>query len=127
MLNYDIWFIIFENSTLKTKTNLIQICEFLWDNFVISDLINIDSESKKSLNDSVLSLSIFEWVNNLNAKNNLKIKNVSFMKSLKVLHAQGNCGIDQEGINQLDLVELYTANNGKIKNVSFMKSLKVYH
>jgi hypothetical protein len=33
----------------------------------------------------------------LYANNNEKITNVSFMKYLKILHAEGDCGIDQNG------------------------------
>ena len=38
-----------------------------------------------------------------------------------------NCGIDQNGINNLDLIELYVDNNSKINNVNFMKNLKILH
>jgi hypothetical protein len=34
---------------------------------------------------------------NLNVDDNKKITNVSFMKSLKILNAQGVCGIDHNG------------------------------
>ena len=37
---------------------------------------------------------------------------------------QGNCGIDQNGINGSDLIEFDVGNNNKITNVSFMKNLK---
>ena len=49
------------------------------------------------------------------------------MKSLKVLHASDSCGIDQNGIKNLDLVKLDASYNHKITNVSFMKSLKVLY
>jgi len=43
-------------------------------------------------------------------------------KSLKILYAIGSCGIDQNGIDGLDLVELYADSNKKITNISFMKT-----
>ena len=46
------------------------------------------------------------------------------MKNLKKLSAYGNCGINQNGIEELDLIELYVDHNEKIKDVSFMKNLK---
>ena len=46
------------------------------------------------------------------------------MKSLKILDADQNCGIDQNSIQNLDLVMLSIIGNDKITNVSFMKSLK---
>lgn len=45
------------------------------------------------------------------------------MKSLKILHCS-NSGIDQNGIQNLDLIELDAHDNDKIFNVSFMKSLQ---
>ena len=49
------------------------------------------------------------------------------MKKLKILYAYGNCGIDQNGIKELDLDILNASYNNKITDVSFMKNLKVYH
>ena len=47
------------------------------------------------------------------------------MTSLKKLDARGNCGIGQNGIIGLNLVEFdANNNNNKITNVSFMTSLK---
>ena len=50
------------------------------------------------------------------------ITDISFMRNLKVLHAYGNCGINQNGINGLDLVKLYADDNKKITTKSFKKS-----
>ena len=47
------------------------------------------------------------------------------MKKLKILSACHNCGIDQNGIKELDLIELYVDYNEKITDVSFMKNLKI--
>ena len=38
------------------------------------------------------------------------------MKKLKILNASNYCGIDQQGIDGLNLVELIASNNHKIKN-----------
>ena len=47
------------------------------------------------------------------------------MKNLKRLKAWGHfCGIDQNGIKGLDLIELDITDNPKITDVSFMKNLK---
>ena len=48
------------------------------------------------------------------------------MKSLKTLQAGGKCGIDQNGIKNLNLIALYYSDNEKITDVSFMQSVKVY-
>jgi len=36
------------------------------------------------------------------------------MKSLQILNARDNCGIDQKGIEGLNLIELYASGNSKI-------------
>ncbi len=52
----------------------------------------------------------------LDVAHNPNITNVSFMTNLKKLDASGKkCGIDQEGINGLDLDDIYSYNNPKIK------------
>jgi hypothetical protein len=62
----------------------------------------------------------------LRVNNDKKLFNVSFMKNLKILHANGSdCGINQNGINGLNLVELRINYNSKIFDVSFMKKLKI--
>lgn len=59
----------------------------------------------------------------LNATDNKKIKDVSFMApTLKILRAVGNCGIDQKGIANLSLVKLNANFNKNITDVSFMSS-----
>ena len=65
-----------------------------------------------------------KFIKYLNASNNPKIKDVSWLKNLKKLGASGDCGINQLGINGLDLIKLDASNNPKIKNVSWMKNLK---
>ena len=46
------------------------------------------------------------------------------MKNLKKLYINNICGIDQNGIKGLDLIELDVDNNKKIKDISYMKNLK---
>ena len=57
----------------------------------------------KLITNDILRFNIFSNVQLLNAKNNKKINNVSFMTNLKVLNAKGECGIDQNGIVDLKL------------------------
>ena len=57
---------------------------------------------------------------------NEKIKNVNHLSKLKILDCSGDCGIDQEGIKDLQLIEkLYAINNNKIKNVNHLTKLKI--
>ena len=50
------------------------------------------------------------------------MKSKEFSKSLKLLNIGGLCGVGQNSINELDLVELYACDNDK---VSHLKSLKI--
>lgn len=40
------------------------------------------------------------------------------MKSLKILHAEEKCGIDKNGILNLDLIEIYIDGNKKLTEIS---------
>ena len=46
------------------------------------------------------------------------------MTSLKKLNTCGDCGIGQNGIIGLNLVQFFASYNSKITNVSFMALLK---
>ena len=46
------------------------------------------------------------------------------MTNLRKLNASGFCGINQEGIKGLNLIELNAEYNPKITDVSFMKKLR---
>ena len=73
----------------------------------------------------------------LNASDNKKIKNVNHLKKtqvardgqkpclLKILYCVNDSGIDQNGIAELNLIELYAGGNEKIKNVNHMKKTQV--
>lgn len=39
-------------------------------------------------------------------------------------HAESTCGIDDDGIKKLNLIELYVSHNYKIKDVSYMTNLR---
>jgi hypothetical protein len=42
------------------------------------------------------------------------ITNVNHVTNLKILHAEGNCGIGDQGIQNLNLIKLYASDNPKI-------------
>ena len=59
---------------------------------------------------------------------NEKIKNVNYLSKLKILYCSCDCGIDQEGIKDLQLIEeLYSDDNEKIKNVKYLSKLKILY
>lgn len=100
-----------------------QISKFANNNLRVTDLYNLDKILLEKLDNEIIKK--YPFVVKLNACNNSKITNVSHMKSLKKLNARGDCGIDDEGIANLDLVKFNARHNSKITNVSFMKSLKI--
>ena len=95
MLPLDILKIIFNYLDLENQINIISSCNYFRNHLFITDLYNIE-----------IKYSIFSHVIELNADDNNKITNISFMISLKKLNACGDCGIGQTGIIGLNLVEL---------------------
>lgn len=79
----------------------------------------------------------------LNVTNNKMITGdcIKHMKKIKILYActqyiinliepidqHVECEIDQQGIENLDLIELYVDRNTKINNVVFMKNTKILY
>ena len=124
MNQYNTWFEIFHKLDFKSQLSLVFTCSAIKNNLFITDLYNIDKKYLKLLDDNFLKHDIFQQTRKLKA--NSKITDVSFMKNLKVLYANDNSAIDQDGIKGLDLIELNASYNNKITDVSFMKNLKVY-
>src|ERR1700744_2527608 len=120
---------IFNFCDFKSQLYLSSSCKLFNNNLLIVDLYNINENIRSLLNDKILKQSKYKYVTKLNASNNYKIKNVSQMAStLKILNANFNCGIDQNGIKDLHLTKLNASNNYKIKNVSQMAStLKILY
>jgi hypothetical protein len=108
----------------KTQIYLVSLNKFLSDNLKIIDLCHIQHKYLDLLTDKILKQQKFNQLDALNDRGNIKITNVSMISSLKILCAYSNCGIDQNGIHGLDLVELYADYNEKIIDVSMIKSLK---
>ena len=126
MIPLDIWKIIFNKLDFKSQLSIISLCTYFKKYLFITDLYNINRKYLNLLTNDILKYKIFMNTQKLNTDNNRKITDVSFMKSLKVLCICGYyCGINQYGIQGLELNELDIMNNNKIYNVSFMKSLKI--
>jgi len=119
--------IIFNFCDFRSQLSLVTTCTYYRNNLHIIDLLNIDKKYLKKLTQEILRYSIFEKVIYLNASNNFKITNVSHMKSLQILHAEGDCGINQQEIKGLNLIKLDASYNSKITNVSHMESLQILH
>src|ERR1700761_2837992 len=104
------WQTIFYFCNFKSQLYLSSCCKLFNNNLLIVDLYNINENIRSLLNDKILKQSKYKYITKLNASNNKKIKDVSQMAStLKILNADNNCGIDQNGIKDLHLTELYAS------------------
>ena len=127
LLPLEILNLIIEELDMKSILQIQSINHYYYDNVVIRDLFNIDKEYRDRLTDNIIKQGKYQLVTKLNASFNPKITSVSHMTNLQVLHARGNCGIDQKGIKELNLVKLYASYNPKITSVSYMTNLQVLH
>ena len=112
-LPLDIWKLVFDLLDFESKIKLILTCRYFRNNLYIVDLYNIEDKYLDKLTTTILKYYLFQNVSSLKANNN-KIKDISFMKNLKKLCAWDNCGINQNGIKELDLIELDIGCNEKI-------------
>ena len=117
MLNVYVLIEIFNLLDLKAEINIISTSHYLKNNMFVTDLYNQDNIILKKLTTTILKQKTFINVIKLNANYNKLITDLSFIKKLKILCAKGECGIDQNCINCLNLIELNAYNNEKIQNV----------
>src|SRR5688572_19546030 len=104
----DIWQLILEHCHFKDQVHLLTCCKFFSDRLRITNLYFVDKNILDLLNDQILTQEKYKHLTKLNAFDNSKITNVSHMKSLRVLNASGYCGLNQDSIKCLDLVEFNT-------------------
>lgn len=118
----EIWKIIFDFSDFQTQIRMTLVCKRFHKNFQVIDFLNIPKQLIKKLNDDILKN--YKHIQFLNASDNPNVKNVNWITNLKILWARNKCGINQEGIKGLNLIELCITNNKSISNVSWMINLK---
>jgi len=123
----DIWHAVFQHCDLWSQLRLISVCADFYHSFFIIDLYNIPETYRNKLTDLVLRQRKFSRLVQLDIQNNKNVYNISFLTTLKKLRIGYLCGIEQQGIHGLDLIELYTGCNTNIKNVSLMTNLKILH
>jgi hypothetical protein len=104
---------------LEDQFNYLSTCRLFYYH------LSIETLSAVKLKQNNITNHIFRNITTMDACDNKNVTDVSFMKTLKFLDASGCCGIDQNGIVGLNLVELRVANNNEIINVTFMKKLKI--
>ena len=121
ILPYDVLqFCILDKLDFLSKIRLRQVCKKFY-RLEIWDFYNIDYEYRSKLTDTILMA--YPFIRKLNADSISKITNVNHMTKLQVLCACFNCGIDDNGIKDLNLIKLNTSYNSKITNVNHMTNL----
>jgi F-box domain len=118
----DIWYLILGKLDFLSQIRLRQVCKYLYHHLEIHDFYYIPVKFKNRLSDEILKNYCF--VRSLDAYYNPKITNISYMTNLKKLDARGDCGIGDQGIQNLNVVELNAFSNPKITNINHMTNLK---
>ena len=118
---------------LRDAINLYNINKDHQENIMIKNLYDIPIKYLNRFNQQIIEQNKYRYVEKFGVIYNEKISNVNHMKkTLKILDcskfifSDKKNGIDQNGILELNLIELYAGSNEKIKNVNHMKkTLKV--
>ena len=118
-----IQYCIFDKLDFKTQLRFRQICKRLNRVDIHNMCYNIDDEYLDKLSDEILIN--YPKVKYLDASYNSKITNVNHMTKLQILDIHGMCGIDNNGIKHLNLIELGAFNNRKITNINHMTKLQI--
>src|SRR5205807_10203704 len=125
ILPLELWSMIFDQLDFLSQIRLRQVNQYFYS-FEIYDFYNIPYQYKFKykfkLSDSILVH--YKFIKFLDANYNPKITNINHMTNLKKLCAKGSCGINDNGIQNLNLIELNAHDNSKITNVNHMTNLK---
>ena len=122
-LPIEIWQCILNLLNFKNKIIMRMACKLFYDKLEIWDFCNIHYRYRNTLTNTILLA--YPFIRYLNATYNPKITNVNHLTNLKILWACGTSGIDDYGIKNLNLIELYAYNNPKITNANHLTNLKV--
>jgi hypothetical protein len=117
----DILYLIFINLDFLSKIRLKRVSKNL-NSLEIYDFYNIEKKYLRLLNDQILSKYYF--IKYLDASYNNNITNVNHMYNLQKLKTN-NSGITNDGIKNVNLVELNASSNEKIIDVNHMTNLKI--
>ena len=114
-LPIELWQEIMEQSNTIEQIQLTMVCKYFQNNLQVTDLYNCPEKYLKILSDK--ELDRYPYVKKLNACNNRKITKVNHMTNLRKLDARGECGIDDKGLEGLNLYKLNAHNNKKITKI----------
>ena len=118
-----IQYCIFDKLDFVTQIRFRQICKRLNRIEIHNMYFHINYKCLDKLSDNMLLN--YPKIRYLDATNNKKITNVNYMTNLQILNASWGCGIGDNGIKHLNLIELYASDNLKITNVNHMTNLQI--
>jgi hypothetical protein len=119
--SFDITYIIFGFLDFLSKIKFRCVSKYM-HKLEIYDFNNIPLKYIQLLNDEILLN--YPFIKYLNASTNSKITNVNHMDKLIELNASGyRCGINNKGIQKVNLIKLNASDNPKITNVNHMNKL----
>ena len=98
ILCLDIYIEIFEHCNINDQLNIMLTCKLL------NKKLKIKKLNHHNVCDYILKQEKFIDLEELNANNNEKIKNVNHLTKLKILKCCDDCGINQEGIENLQSI-----------------------
>src|SRR3989304_4882712 len=104
--------------------NLSCTCKYFYYNIYITDLLNVKNKYLDKLTDVILMQPKYVYVRFLNANDNCKITTVNHMTKLENLAAEYRCGINDDGIRNINLKVLNASYNSKITMVNHMTRLE---
>ena len=113
---------IFTNLDFLSQIRFRQVCKWFY-RLEIHDMRNIDKKYLYRITDEILNCYLN--VKYLDISNNNNVTSVNKMTKLQILDAPGNCGVDDNGIKDINLVELHAPDNPKITNVNHMTKLQI--
>ena len=131
--NHNLLDLIFQKLILQDQITLTTLNSDHFNHLVIKKL---NADGTTEVTDEILQkINCFNreylWTGliELNVENNKKITDVNFMAdTLRILDAGWHCGIDQAGIQTLQLTKLNANGNKKITDVNFMRNtLRILH
>ena len=122
-LPIEIWQCILNLLDFKSQMTMRMICKSFYEKLEIWNFYTIPSKYTNKLTDSILLA--YPFIRYLDAICNPKITNVNHLTSLQILWASGDSGIDDNGIKNLNLIELYANNNPRITNVNHLTNLQI--
>jgi F-box domain len=118
----DIWYLILGRLDFLSQIRLRQVCKYFYHYLEVYDFYHIPDKLKNRLSDEILKNYCF--IRSLDTSDNPKITKINHMTNLKKLDASWDCGIDDQRIQNLNLVELNASNNPKIININHLTNLK---